>query len=207
MSFRKELKSIISKNKLNILKKWIQQNNGEILHPERNINSLYLDNKNFSMYNDSVEGSVPRKKIRIRNYNNQPTFNQKNNNLELKISSAEGRFKETKPTGNINLFNFKINDMSYGPCYPVICVTYKRIYYSLKKIRLTIDRNITYRRVKLGKISNFLQIEPYNVIEIKYKNHDLDDLVKSFPFHFVRFSKYSRAIELKNKKYGNWLSL
>ena len=80
MSFRKELKSIISKNKLDILKKWILQNNGEILHPERSINSLYLDNKNFSMYNDSVEGSVPRKKIRIRNYNNHPAFDQKNNN-------------------------------------------------------------------------------------------------------------------------------
>ena len=202
MSFRKELKSIVSRNKFDLLKKWILQNNGEILHPERNINSLYLDNKNLSMYKDSIEGTVPRKKIRIRNYNNYPVFDLKNNKLELKISSAEGRYKTTKATGNINLFNFKINDITYGPCYPIICVTYKRIYYSVKKIRLTIDSNIVYRRVKFGKISNFLQVEPYNVIEIKYKNFELDNLVKSFPFHFVRFSKYSRAIELKNKKYG-----
>ena len=202
MSFRKELKSIVFKNKFDLLKKWISQNNGEILHPERNINSLYLDNKNLSMYKDSVEGTVPRKKIRIRNYNNYPVFDLKNNRLELKISSAEGRYKKTKPTGNINLFNFKINDIAYGLCFPVICVTYKRIYYSVKKIRLTIDRNIVYRRVKFGKISSFLQVEPYSVIEIKYQNFELDNLIKSFPFHFVRFSKYSRAIEFKNKKYG-----
>jgi SPX domain protein involved in polyphosphate accumulation len=202
MSFRKELKSIVFKNKFDLLKKWISQNNGEILHPERNINSLYLDNKNLSMYKDSVEGTVPRKKIRIRNYNNYPVFDLKNNRLELKISSAEGRYKKTKPTGNINLFNFKINDIAYGSCFPVICVTYKRIYYSVKKIRLTIDRNIVYRRVKFGKISSFLQVEPYSVIEIKYQNFELDNLIKSFPFHFVRFSKYSRAIEFKNKKYG-----
>jgi len=201
MSFRRELKSIIFKNKIDKLKKWIFHNKGEILHPERNINSLYLDNKRLSMYRDSVEGSVPRKKIRIRNYNNYPVFDLKNNKLEFKISSAEGRYKTTKNTKNINLFSFKISDMDYGPCTPNICVSYKRIYYSVQNIRLTIDRNIVYRRVKLGRISNFLQIEPYNVVEIKYKNHAFDDLVKTFPFHFVRFSKYSRGIEFINKKH------
>ena len=39
---------------------------GKILYPERNINSVYFDNDNLSMYHDSIEGSVPRKKIRIR---------------------------------------------------------------------------------------------------------------------------------------------
>ena len=62
MSFRKELKSIIFENKINKLTKWINENNGKILYPERNINSVYLDNRNFSMYTDSLEGTVPRKK-------------------------------------------------------------------------------------------------------------------------------------------------
>jgi SPX domain protein involved in polyphosphate accumulation len=202
MSFRRELKSIIFKNKIQKLKEWIFQNKGEILHPERNINSLYLDNSSLSMYRDSLEGSVPRKKIRIRNYNEQPIFDSKNNKLELKISSAEGRFKTIKKAQNINLFNFKISDMNYGLCTPNICITYKRIYYNIQNIRLTIDRNIVYRRVKLGRISNFLQIEPFNVVEIKYKNNTFDNLVKTFPFHFVRFSKYSRGVEFINKKHG-----
>ena len=45
------------------------------------------------MYRDSVEGSVPRKKIRIRNY---PNTDDKNYYLETKISSIEGRFKTRK---------------------------------------------------------------------------------------------------------------
>ena len=202
MSFRKELKSIISKNKIEKLKYWVMQNDGEILHAERNINSVYLDNKNFSMHVDSMEGSVPRKKIRIRNYNDFPIFDTKNNKLELKISSAEGRYKKVTNIDNVDLFNFKVNDNNYGACFPVVCVSYKRIYYSLKKIRLTIDRNISYRIVKFGKISSFFHPEPYNIIEIKYNNPEYDNIVKSFPFHFVRFSKYSRAIEYKKKKYG-----
>lgn len=201
MSFRKELKSIVFENKINKLIKWINENNGKVLYPERNINSVYLDNRNLSMYNDSLEGTVPRKKIRIRNYNNDLAFNQGNNKLELKISSVEGRFKTTKDSKNINFSQFKINDVNYGVCLPIVCVSYKRIYYSVKNIRLTLDNKIIYRRVKFGKISEFHQPEPFNVIEIKYKNEHLDNSIKSFPFHFVRFSKYARAIELINKKF------
>ena len=62
MSFRKELKSIVFENKINKLIKWINENNGKVLYPERNINSVYLDNRNLSMYFDSLEGTVPRKK-------------------------------------------------------------------------------------------------------------------------------------------------
>ena len=49
MSFRKEIKSIIVKNKLNLLKKWISDNNGKILYPQRKINSIYLDNSSLSV--------------------------------------------------------------------------------------------------------------------------------------------------------------
>ena len=40
------------------------------LHEPRVIKSLYLDNLKLEMYKDSIEGSVPRKKIRIREYPN-----------------------------------------------------------------------------------------------------------------------------------------
>ena len=42
------------------------------------------------MYIDSVEGTVPRKKIRVRNYpHDKNVFLY----LEMKISSADGRYK------------------------------------------------------------------------------------------------------------------
>ena len=43
-----------------------------------NLKSLYLDNFNYQMYRDSIEGSLPRKKIRIRSYNNGKYFNRFN---------------------------------------------------------------------------------------------------------------------------------
>ena len=62
MSFRKEIKSMVSNNKIFDLKRWIIENQGRILYPKRVVNSLYFDNWNFSMYADSIEGVLPRKK-------------------------------------------------------------------------------------------------------------------------------------------------
>ena len=60
MSFRRETKSTISKSKLFKLINWIYENGGEVLHPERTINSIYFDNVNLNMYHQSVEGVLPR---------------------------------------------------------------------------------------------------------------------------------------------------
>ena len=35
---------------------------------ERVIKSVYFDTKNLKCYSDSVEGNIPRKKIRVRSY-------------------------------------------------------------------------------------------------------------------------------------------
>lgn len=195
MSFRKEIKSILKPSKLNLLGKWLSENNFKILYPQRKINSLYLDNKSFSMYKDSIEGCVPRKKIRLRNYNLKPEFKSGNTNLELKVSSVEGRFKKKNIIKILNLKNYKINDKMYGDCYPTICVSYKRKYYISDNFRLTLDTDIEYRNFCYGKISDFNHIEPNYVIEIKFVKQQDDKLLKTFPFHFVRFSKYCQAIE------------
>lgn len=195
MSFRKELKSILTYSKKNLLQKWIFENNGEILYPERNINSVYYDNKNLSMYHDSVEGLVPRKKIRVRNYNKIPEFHLKNNKLELKISSAEGRFKKIDNLKSFNLLSYAVKDDQYGLCKPIICVSYKRTYYKINKYRLTIDKDINYRKISFGRISNFNIKDPNSVVEIKYSGQKDDQISNIFSFHFVRFSKYCRAIE------------
>ena len=203
MSFRIENKYEVSIKKLDNFYKFLKNSNVKQIYDKRQINSIYFDNKSKDSFHNSEEGTVPRKKIRIRNYNLLPEFNKNNNKLELKISSVEGRFKTTEKSKNLNLSHFKINDINYGVCLPTICVSYKRIYYLVKNIRLTLDKKIIYRRIKFGKISNFYQNEPFNVIEIKYKNSSLDNSIRSFPFHFVRFSKYARAIELINKKYNS----
>ena len=57
------------------------------------------------MFLDSEEGCVPRKKIRIRSY---PMADKKTKNLEIKISSIEGRFKKQL---NINESNYPLSDI------------------------------------------------------------------------------------------------
>ena len=68
MSFRTENKFILSKNKIFLFKQWLIKNDYSVLHPKRSVNSVYLDTKNFMIYKDSIEGTVPRKKIMLRTY-------------------------------------------------------------------------------------------------------------------------------------------
>ena len=53
---------------INIIE-WLKFKKAEILYPERLVNSRYYDNYNLQMYYDTVEGLLPRKKIRLRTYN------------------------------------------------------------------------------------------------------------------------------------------
>ena len=93
MSFRIEEKLYIRSEHILDFKKFLTKSSAKQLYKPRAIKSLYFDNLNFDMYNDSIEGTVPRKKIRIREY---PNSDDKNYYLEIKHSSVEGRFKTNK---------------------------------------------------------------------------------------------------------------
>ena len=69
MSFRIEKKIAINKRNFFFLKKFLVNNNFKKIYKDRSIFSCYLDNNHFKMYNDSIEGIVPRKKLRLRSYN------------------------------------------------------------------------------------------------------------------------------------------
>ena len=92
MSFRNEEKLRVASSKIFNLKNWINENLGIILFPTRTINSIYFDNQDYTMYNQSIEGVLPRKKIRLRVYGKEFSPN-KSINKEIKISSVEGKYK------------------------------------------------------------------------------------------------------------------
>ena len=143
MSFRTENKFILSKNKKFLFKQWLIKNDYSELYPKRSINSVYLDTKNFMIYKDSIEGIIPRKKIRLRTYANNFFYENNKFNYEIKISSAEGRYKKQKIYDQeINKIFKGIYDNQYGICYPVLNVVYDREYYIKNKSRITIDTNI-----------------------------------------------------------------
>jgi len=74
MSYRIEQKLFIEKNYIIDFKKFINENFVKKIYKPRVIESLYFDNKEKEMYRGSIEGSVPRKKIRLRYY---PSVNSK----------------------------------------------------------------------------------------------------------------------------------
>ncbi len=66
MSFRIEDKLFIRPENLLQFYSFLNKHFVKKLHEPRVIKSLYFDNLKLEMYKDSIEGSVPRKKIRIR---------------------------------------------------------------------------------------------------------------------------------------------
>lgn len=200
MSFRFEEKMRLNSTKVFEFMKWIKLNNGLELYPSRIINSLYLDNKNFSMFDHSMEGVTPRKKLRIRTYNNNFFLNDKLNfKKELKITSVEGRFKTSENYNNSikNVFE-GVYDHDYGLCFPVLNVLYERNYFMVNNVRVTIDKNIHYKQVINNHISSTSIYDKFNVVEIKSGNNKQNLFNEDFPFERTRFSKYCRGIEFTN---------
>ena len=144
MSFRKEEKLHINKSQLLNLLNWIHNNDGYKLYDTRTVSSTYFDNDNIQMFKDSEEGCVPRKKVRIRSYTREK-HKVGQSALEVKTSSVEGRYKtsdknfDLRKTMTIGYF-----DKDYGICKPIVRINYKRDYYKIHNVRLTVDRYIEY---------------------------------------------------------------
>ena len=192
MSFRIEEKLYIKFEHLIDFKKYLNKHSAKQLYDPRSIKSLYFENKNYDMFNDSIEGLAPRKKIRIRTY---PQTDDDKIYLETKISSVEGRFKIRKIIDNEKsnyLENYGILDSQYGLCKPCLYVIYQREYFKIKDVRISIDKNITYQTHKSRRLIK----DKNGIIEIKASiKKNIDELVNDFPFQRIRFSKYCNGIE------------
>jgi len=194
MSFRTEEKIFIHQNNYIEFKSLLKSLNAKILYPKRIVHSVYFDNYKSQMFIDSQEGSVIRKKIRIRDY---PETKKNSFNLEIKISSIEGRFKKSKKIkkGEYDSYLKKgYLDNYYGKCMPKLEVFYMREYYLYKNyLRVTIDKNILYKKFKNSK--KILK-EKLIACEIK-SNFSINKslILNDFPFISHRFSKYASAYQ------------
>lgn len=195
MSFRIEEKLFFKPENLLQFREFLLKNSAKQLFQKRLINSLYFDNLKLEMYKDSIEGSVPRKKIRIRNY---PNSEDKNFYLEIKTSSVEGRFKKRKKINKEEFDYFKKNgilDSTYGTCLPNFFVSYEREYAKIKDVRISIDKKISYKNFT----NEIIYYDNKSIVELKTSiDKNLDDLIRLFPFQKIRFSKYCFAVENLN---------
>jgi len=205
MSFRIEKKLFIVPEKKLIFLEWLNNSGGTKIFSDRDVSSIYFDNENFQMFKESEEGIVPRKKIRIRSYN---LFKKLEGTelLETKISSSEGRYKQSNSIENYkDLIKFGIFDKQYGACSAKLMVNYKRSYYKVKNLRLTYDRDIKYYKYNSSKIESRNEIsDDFISVELKSTSTNLENyILKNFPFSTVRFSKYCRGINMVFKNLVN----
>ena len=192
MSFRKEIKFRLSYSDMAQMQNQLIVLGMKELHPCRVINSCYFDNDNLTLFHESEEGVLPRKKIRIRWYDNVLKFKK-----EIKISSIEGRFKSVEKEPKLqhldDLLNARYFDNSYGILKPSLIVSYERHYFNLKSLRITFDRNISYRSLKYNAES--FAIDNEAVMEVKTPINLSDDYIKNIVSQpTARFSKYSRGL-------------
>jgi SPX domain protein involved in polyphosphate accumulation len=194
MSFRKEKKFRVTIPDFYAFKNQLLNQGMSPLYKPRKINSIYFDTSNLKMFFDSEEGTVPRKKIRVRWYNEEQNFT-----FEKKISSIEGRYKTTNTLKHIaqdgEILDEHYFDCQYGLVIPTLMVSYERSYFIFRSMRITFDDNITYKTKK----TDFRRVykDPERVIEIKIPANCSDDYIENqVPYATSRFSKFSRGLML-----------
>ena len=191
MSFRKEKKFRLTASDIKVLKNLLLLSGMSNLFPARTINSAYFDTSDLNLFSDSEEGILPRKKIRVRWYDNKLSLKK-----ETKISSVEGRYKLSENfISPCFLKNFKSSliDDNYGLLRPTLLVSYSREYFLLKGLRITFDTNIRYSNLR-SNISKPVYDEEC-VMEIKTPSEISDDYIEKIIQHpTARFSKYARGM-------------
>jgi len=192
LSFRTEEKIVVTTNEMFRIKQRLSREGMSELYPGRVIRSVYFDSRTNGMFVDSEEGSLPRKKLRIRTYDGSSAAPS----LEMKVSSVEGRFKTTKRLSNEEQDHYLRNgivDSRYGLCDAKVEVSYSRKYYQLAGVRITFDTDIRYRKMNTA----IEAMDSLNVMEIKAPVQTPSDFLNVLVQEpRRRFSKFSRAFLL-----------
>lgn len=195
----------------------------KFLYPDRSINNIYFDTKEFSMYKHGIEGDSRRVKVRMRwygdliNLNVSPTlelkrkFGHVGDKLKWQISSflstetmLQAALKADLLVDN-NVDNFEILYTILPIINPVLINRYNRKYLisADKKYRVTIDTGMCYYQYSNDKydLNNSQQFDGI-IVEIKYLPDDhegLMELTSQIPIRLSKFSKYLNGIEILYK--------
>ena len=194
MSFRKERKIKMSSSDSLILRSKLLKEGMNVLYPDRNITSQYFDTKDFETFRQSEEGILPRKKIRVRWYNDD----MQNLTFEEKTSSIEGRFKTSSKIKKDDFDKILVDGIFhkiYGKIKPSAKVDYYRSYFTFKKIRITFDSSIKY----FFNDSYSIYRDFEEVVEMKTTTDCSDDYLENLiDIPVSRFSKYCRAFLIRD---------
>ena len=165
------------------------------LHPKRKIQSIYFDTIDYDFFTDSEEGQTPRKKVRLRSYNEEQTYS-----LEIKYANSYYRekivlsnFLYTKENFLKKMKELNINEL----IHPKLTVTYERYYYFSPIGRITIDKNIYFQKINnFFKANSGIVKDNKTILEVKIQKEKFDkhEVLKCFNFKESRNSKYCNGV-------------
>ena len=186
----------------NILKKI----NARPVHNSRWINSIYYDTKDLLLYNESLEGTVPRKKVRFRWYGKKLNLNKSNQDgtIEIKTTYQYYREKTSLKVFNLTLkeINLECNNLLGLSFLPVTQVSFFRQYYdATKNIRVTIDQAIRFKNLK-NNVHQNITLFQNDVFEVKMPiENDVSLFQSMLGDKHTRFSKYCLSVECLRYKF------
>ena len=177
--------------------------------PRRAIHSVYCDDVNLNNYFENVSGISDREKVRLRWYNDdlekialerKLKTNKLNRKDIVRLKNPSGARPDTIPAV---LALFAENDIEHqfdmDRMKPIIEIGYDRDYFELAPgIRLTLDTNITTRRLNPAPSEWKTRSPVFAVMEIKYPPalaSIAKDSMKGIPFRIFRHSKYVIGVD------------
>ena len=219
--FRYEIKLVANEINFSVFSKWLHSKTDFFKkYPDRQINSLYFDDNNFSSVKDNLSGIPQRRKYRLRWYGNSveelsdPIF-------EIKIKN--GRLGSKKhfhvPELNNKVHNLKIKQIQEIALLqnksrklfideylnPSLIVSYKRNYFENNNdIRVTVDSNVIFSDPSNEKLIQDHDQLAFNkrIIEFKFginKKDYVSRIIKDLNIVPSRHSKYLSGLAMFGK--------
>lgn len=208
---RYEIKFILNDIQLTEVESWMSSSTSMLsAYEPRVVNSLYMDDIDFSSVKDNLSGISHRKKYRLRWYgetpeNFQPVFEVKGRNDRVgfknsyPISSLDGVIHNTSINQIIRKCHTELLSQDFlidKPLIPSLEVQYLRNYFQDQRhIRITIDKNISFAMpTGFSKILKSKRVKyPLKILEIKFAPDSKDqviELISSLHLRPKRHSKY-----------------
>lgn len=181
-------------------------------YSDRTVNNIYFDNFTFDNFNDNLDGITFRQKPRLRWYgsNLEPStyvfeVKTKQNNVGYKLFQIIQ--KKFLDINQLNSSLRKVLNPELCKIYdnyrePTLFNTYNRSYFGYDDIRLTIDTQIKYKKLKSDNIlsyENLVKDDIFAVIEFKFPLDDkisINEYLSQFPFRIDKNSKYTNGVKL-----------
>ena len=190
------------------------------IYKPRYINNIYLDTPQRHSFHQTVAGSTPRKKVRIRWYGAMKGHIPKPV-LEFKIKEGLTGYKISLPLSPFTLEDtFTQTDLNslikksvipgdirqqLDLLEPALLNRYHRSYYlsGSKNVRATVDTNLTFHDIfnSTSPLISRSARDCVTVVETKYSPDDDREaaaIATAFPFRLTKFSKYVMGIEQIN---------